>query len=195
MVFWLGILVGGLFAWLAVKIGFYETWTMLFNIVISIYVAVFLGPVILDIIPAAGDTAFGKVLAMITTGVGVFLILHCISYTFLTGQFSVSFPGIFNTLGAALLGFVAGFLVWSFVSLLICISPISQNSIIKGLGFGSESQQANISYIGRWCDLVNKVVASEESESSARETIGELLGEKKQVGEPAEPNEPGVGDI
>ena len=34
MVFWIGILVGGLFAWFAVKMGFYETWTFAFNIII-----------------------------------------------------------------------------------------------------------------------------------------------------------------
>jgi hypothetical protein len=31
MVFWAGILAGAFFAWLGVKIGFYETWTMLFT--------------------------------------------------------------------------------------------------------------------------------------------------------------------
>jgi hypothetical protein len=44
MVFWAGILVGGLFIWFAVKIGFYEMWATLFNIVISIYIAIFLSP-------------------------------------------------------------------------------------------------------------------------------------------------------
>ena len=104
---------------------------MLFNILISVYLAIFLGPAIVDMFPAAGGSAFSNALAMASTGVGAFLILHCISYTFITGQFTVSLPRILDSLGAALLGFLAGFLVWSFASLLICTSPISQNAFIE----------------------------------------------------------------
>ncbi|HCO95296.1 MAG TPA: hypothetical protein DIU00_15330, partial [Phycisphaerales bacterium] len=125
MVFWTGILAGGLFAWFAIRIGFYEMWAMLFNIIISIYIAVFLTPVIIDIIPAAGDTSYGNALTMVTAAIGVFLILYVITYLFLTGQFKVSFPRIFDTLGTSVLGFLAGFLIWSFAAALICATPAS----------------------------------------------------------------------
>jgi len=55
MVLLAGILVGGLCIWFAVKIGFYETWAMLFNIVISIYVALFLAQPIMNILPEASS--------------------------------------------------------------------------------------------------------------------------------------------
>ena len=96
MVFWASILARGVFAWLAIRMGFYETWTMLFNIVISIYVAIFLTPAIVDVAPAAGDTSYGNALTLAVTATGVFLVLHGISYVFLTGQFNVSFPKIFD---------------------------------------------------------------------------------------------------
>lgn len=195
MIFWVGILVGGLFAWLAVKMRFYETWAMLFNIVISVYLAIFLGPVIVDIVPAAGDMPYSDVLAIVCTAVVAFLILHCISYTFLTGQFSVSFPKIFNTLGAALLGFFAGFLVWSFVGLLIYLTPVSQNAFVKEIGFGSQFRQTNVSNICWWCNLVHKAVASEQSTCTVEEAITALLESAEEkppaaTGRPAEPNEP-----
>ena len=44
MVFWIAILVGVLFAWLGVRLGFYETWILCFNVIVSIYVAIFLAP-------------------------------------------------------------------------------------------------------------------------------------------------------
>lgn len=200
MIFWVGILVGGLFVWLAVKIGFYETWAMLFNIVISVYLAIFLGPTIVDIIPAAGDMPYGNILAIICVAMVAFLILHCISYSFLTGQFSVSFPRMFNSLGAALLGFLAGFLVWSFVALLIYLTPISRNAFVREIGFGSRFQQTNISYISWWCNLVNKAVAPEENARTAEEAISGLLksAEEKTPGERGEPtgiNKPAGADV
>lgn len=42
MVFWIAILVGGAFVWLGVRMGFYQSWCLLFNIVVSIYLAIFL---------------------------------------------------------------------------------------------------------------------------------------------------------
>ncbi|MBA7663537.1 hypothetical protein ES703_71582 [subsurface metagenome] len=201
MVFWIGILVGGAFAWFAIKRGFYETWALVFNIVIAIYLAVFLGPVIADIVPSAGDTLYGNALCMLATAIGSFLILHAISYTFLTGQFSVPFQKIFDTLGTGFLGFLAGFLVWSFVGLLIYTTPISQQPIVKEIGFGSQFQQTNVGYISWWCNLVNSVVASQDKKYTTEQVISGLLknAESKVQGKTAkkaEPNEPAApGDV
>ena len=41
---WLGILIAVLFALSARKMGFYHAWTMLFNIVIAVYLAIRIGP-------------------------------------------------------------------------------------------------------------------------------------------------------
>lgn len=198
MVFWLGILVGGAFAWLAIKMGFYETWALLFNIIISIYLAVFLGPIIADIAPIARGTAYNNALCMLATAIAAFLILHGISYTFLTGQFTVSFPKIFNTIGTGFLGFLSGFLVWTFVSLLISITPISQQPIAKEIGFGSQFEQTNVPYICWWCNLVSTVVSPRDNEYTTEQAIGGLLnsGKKKaqaqmaKQAESAEPNKP-----
>ncbi|MBA7633658.1 hypothetical protein ES703_41229 [subsurface metagenome] len=195
MVFWLAILAGAFFAWFAVKIGFYETWVMLFNIVISIYIAIFLTPVIVDIVSAAGDTSYGNALTLTATAIGTFVILHGISYTLLTGQFRVSFPRIFDILFAGLLGFLAGFLVLSFVAFLICVTPISQNKFVKEAGLSRQSQQANISYICWWCDFVNSMVSSRNNRLTSEQAINKLLksAEKKSRNktiQQAEPNKP-----
>lgn len=195
MVFWAGILVGGLFIWFAVKIGFYEMWATLFNIVISIYVAVFLTPVILNIIPMTGDTAYGNALTMATIVIGIFLILHGITYIFFTGQFNISFPRIFDTLGAGVLGFLAGFLVWSFVALLISATPVSQNTFAKDIGFGSRIKQTNVPYISWWCNLVNSIVSSPDNEITSEQVINQVLNSAQskaqdKILEQAEPNKP-----
>jgi hypothetical protein len=198
MAFWFGILVAGLFVWYAVGIGFYEMWVMLFNIVISIYLAVFLRPIIVNI-PAVGDTPYSNALAMIAIALASFSVLHGISYTFITSQFKVSFPRIFDTLGTGFLGFLAGFLVWNFVSFLIFITPISQDTFVRGIGFNKQFQQSNVSVICRWCDLVNRVVSSQDSECTTEQAVSGLLksveekrtrAETTKRAEPNEPNEP-----
>jgi len=196
MAFWFGILVGGFFAWYAVGVGFYETWTMLFNIIISVYLAVFLRPVIVNI-PAVSDTPYTNALTMLAIAIASFAILQGITYTFLTGQFKVSFPRIFNTLGTGFLGFLAGFLLWNFVSFLIFITPISQDTFMKGFGFKDQFRQSNVSYLSRWCNLVNTVVSSRDRDSkiTSEEAISGLLKStepeaKIKPAEQAEPAEP-----
>ena len=181
MVFWISILVSGLFACFAIKKGFYEMWTLGFNIIISVYLAVLLGPVVSDIIPA-GTTAYSKTLTVLATAVACFLILHGISYTFITGQFSIPFPKIVDVVGAGLFGFLAGFLVWSFVSLLIMTTPITKNTFAKEIGFDTEVQQTNVSYVSRWCNMVNKIVSSEDSKQAPQQAIGWLLESKQSKG-------------
>ena len=194
MVFWLSILAGGLFAWLAIKIGFYDMWAILFNIVISVYVAVFLTPVILDIIPAAGETSYGNAMTLAATSIGTFLILHGISYILLTGQFRVPFPRVFDILFTGMLGFLAGVLISSFAALMVTATPISRNRFVSEVGFNRQSQQANISYICWWCDLVNSIVSSSDTEITSKQNIDQLLNTSqpkatRKTGEEIEPNE------
>jgi len=125
-----------------------------------------------------------------------FLILHAISYVFFTGQFNVSCPKIFDILGASFLGCLAGYLVWSFVILLICITPISQQPIVKKMGLHTQLEQANVPYICWWSNFVNKVVSSEEDRVTCKDAVNQLIEDAKEkatpkpVKEPADPNEP-----
>lgn len=195
MIFWVGILIGGLFTWLAIKMGFYEMWALLFNIVISIYVAVFLVPVILDLVPAAGETSYANALALTVTAVGTFFILYGITYILFTSQFRISLPKLFDLLFAGFLGFLAGFLVSSFIAVIVTAMPISQNQFLNEIGFNEKSQQANISYISWWCDLVNSVASSPDNNITSKQIIHTLLtGVKSEAQNDTfkriDPNEP-----
>ena len=180
MAFWFGILIGGLFAWLAVKIGFYETWAMLFNIVVSVYLAIFLRPVIATIAPAAGGTAYGGVLTVLATALACFAILHGISYVYFTSQFNVSFPKVLNVVAAGCLGFLAGLLIWSFVSILIYISPISQNSLVRDIGFDSQYRQTSVSYTSWWCNRINSLVGTKRPRYTTEQFLNELFEEAEK---------------
>jgi hypothetical protein len=178
--------------------GFYQTWAMVFNIVISVYLAIFLTPVIAEAIPAAADTAYGYALVSIALAIGTLVILQSITYTLFTGQFSVTFPKVFNTVGGGILGFLAGFLIWSFAAMVVSTTPVSANSFAQKIGLGSKIEQTSVSYISWWCNLVNAVAASEDNKCTPQEVISGLLAGSqkkkadKDIGQskPKKPSEP-----
>jgi hypothetical protein len=192
MLFWFGILFAAIIAWYAFRAGFYQSWVLLFNIVVAVYLAVFLGPVILRVIPNAGDTPSCNVLAMLATAAAAFLVLHCVSYALMVGQFGITFPRIFATLGSALLGFGAGFIVWTFACLLIYSSPLSRHPFAQIVGFEDECREATVRYVSRCCNLVHRVVASEYETGAAEQIIRDCLHkiEEHAPWPGSEPNEP-----
>jgi hypothetical protein len=178
MVFWIGILVAVIFAYSAIKLGFYHTWTMLFNFVIAVYVALRISPAIEEFLPAAmGGGQYSKTMALLATGLVTFLILHGIAYVLLIGQFEVTFPRVVNTLGSGILGFLAGFLIWSFGTLIVCTTPFCQQQYVKELGFETKTfQEAKMQpYLVWWCSFLDKLVASGDGPVSAEQTIKDLL--------------------
>lgn len=201
MAFWIGILVAILFAYIAIKMRFYATWALLFNIVISIYLGIALGPLLADFVPGLSNAPYHTALSIVGTTIGAFLILHGISYTLLTGQFSVPFPKIIDKLGAGILGFLVGFLIWSFVGLLACVTPMSQNTFVKDIGLCDQFEQTNAPVICRCCDLVHSIVSSQDSKHTTEEAIVELLkGAERNLRphrpnriEPSQPTKPSSG--
>ncbi len=191
MVFWIGILFGCLFVWLAVKKGFYETWILLFNAIIAVYLAIFLGPVIANIVPIAPKSAYNNALCMMIPGVGAFLILYAITATLFTGQFSIPFTKTIDTFFAGFFGFLAGFLIWCFLSLLICISPISQNTFVSELDFAGGFRQTGAPYVSWWCNRVHSMVASKGSDVTSGEVISELI-KKAEEKPPFREVQPGI---
>lgn len=168
----MAILAGMAFVGFAVKIGLYETWAMLFNIVISIYLAVFLAPAIADSINITDNTAYNNVLVMAAVAIVTFLLLHGSCYLLITGQSKIQLPKALDTIGSGLLGFLAGLLVWNFVILLIYVTPLSQSAFAKKVGLEPESAKAG--YICWWCNRVNQI-ASGRYQGNAESLISRLL--------------------
>jgi hypothetical protein len=193
MVFWIAILVGVLFVWLAVRMGFYETWVLLFNIIVSMYLAIFAAPIIAELAPTPGGAAsYSMALSMALLGGGSFALLQGLSYVFLTGQYSVPFPRIFDIVFSGLLGFLAGFLVLSFAALVLATTPLADNEIVTGVGLGRQSQQINISCISRCCDVIHSLAGPADLATQA--AVQRLLDESKPKPvvkrEPADVNQP-----
>lgn len=192
MIFWIGILIGCILGWYAVKSGFFESFLMLFNIVISVYLAIFLGPIIVNQVPSAADIPCAKILAVFSTALGVLLILYLISISLILSDLQVTFPKVVDTLFSAIAGFLAGFLVWSFLALLIFMSPLSQNEIVKTLGFNAKGRQTVVSHMVWWCNRVHSFAGYENSNENPRQLVSSLLevDENSSGASPADPNIP-----
>lgn len=185
MVFWIAILAGVLFAWLAVRVGFYETWALLFNVIVSIYVSIYLTPLLAKLAPAS---PYGVAFSMIVLAGGCFALLHGLSYVFLTGQFSVEFPRFFEILLGGALGFAGGFLILSFVALVVTVTPLARHRLVSSLGLNPQSQGANFSGLTWCCDRVHAVAGFGTDDSATREAIERLLEAAQQMA-PATPSE------
>jgi hypothetical protein len=180
-------------AWVAVRIGFYETWILLFNILVAIYLGIYLEPALGRVVPDVGG-GYKVFLNVLAISVGAFLVLHGIAYTFLTSQFRVPFPRAFDILVAGLLGFLAGFLVVSFAGLLFTLLPLRENTLARNLGLTRPDLQSNLGYVCWWGDLVNGLVEADRQSMECNEAVEELWKKVKAAkasrSEPAEPNAP-----
>ena len=197
MVFWIAILTGAWFVWLAVRMGFYETWALLFNILVSIYVSIFLAPVVAEFVPMPGSASWCMALSMVVLAGGCFAILHGLSWVFLTSQFSIRFPSVFDVVFSGILGFVAGFLILSFAALALSTTPLVEHKIVSTLGLGRQGQRANITGIARCCDLIHRVVGFGDS-STPEGAVVRLLDTSDRLSEndrvTPEPNEPNAAN-
>jgi len=170
MFFWLAVLVGSMLAILALKIGFYEMVSVFINVLASVYLAIFVTPVLVSIIPAATDIPFGGVIMVLVVAIGTFLILHGLCFALLTGQFKVSFPKMLDLVLAGGLGFLTGFLVIAFVTTLLAITPLSQ--IVTRIS--ENDLKVHQSYVGWWCDRVHALVGSTASPHPTQDCLDQL---------------------
>lgn len=189
-----GILFGGFCVWFAIKIGFYETWSMLFNIVIAIYIALFLAGPLVNFLPEeTGNIPCCDALVLLIIAVGSFLILHGITYILFTSQFNVPFPKIFDILFAGLLGFFGGFLVLSFAALIIFLTPFGKYAAIN-----KESVKNNMESAYWLFDEIHSIVSWPENELESCDVIEQLLNKSQpdtqnintQQAEPDKPIQP-----
>ena len=141
MIFWLAVATGGLFAWIAVQIGFYATWILFFHLLLAAYAAIFLTPVIIANVPDATTTDYGYALIFVGVAVATLCIGYGICFACLMGQLRVEFPKIFDGIGAGLLGFQVGFLLLSFLSFTLCLTPLAKSDLFKTVGLDARAKE------------------------------------------------------
>ena len=119
MLFWLTVGMSLLTGLLGLKLRWFESMALLFNLLIGIYVGLYATPYLAVLAPTALDIPYGMPLTALGVSLVCFGILQTITYLLITGQFSVYFPKFPDHLGGGICGFLAGFLVLSFATTLI----------------------------------------------------------------------------
>lgn len=175
MILYLGIIFGVIFAGAAIKKGFYAMWPILFNLGIAIYLGVMLTPAAAKIIPTVNRWEYGYAGSIAAIAVVAFVILHVLTLAFFAAAHTISLPKILNGVGAALLGFLSGLLVWGFVCLLVLIAPISQNNFVKQYDLGKQLLDASERSVVQVCNLVNNL-SMQNNSRSVDQVIDWLLG-------------------
>jgi hypothetical protein len=181
MAFWVAILIGVLFAWVAVKKGFFESLVLLFNLVVSVYLAVFLAPTVARLTPAIdGAPAYKMAITMLIVGGGCFAILFGISFVLLTGQFRIAFARVLDVIGAGAMGFVSGFLAWSFIALMVTTTPLSDHWLFRYAGLSREAEQPNVAGIAWCCDRIHSVAGIDPTGYPTQAAVSRLLDESRR---------------
>jgi hypothetical protein len=192
MILWAGIVLALIIAALMAKKGLYETWTLLFNVVIAVYLGLTAGPVLKGLLGVQGRG--GEVFVMLGTAVICLTVLYMFSYVIFLSQFHVTLPKILDFVGGGLLGFLTGLLIWSFVAFLISVSPLGSSGTLGKIGFNSDSLQSSTSYMKWWTGVIHGIISVDQKEESIDQTVAVLVekAEKAALAATAvvEPNEP-----
>lgn len=156
MIFWFAVLVGVIFAVIGIRKSFYPMWMMLFNILVSIYLAVMLSPLIVQIRPDMDQLRYYFAACVAVIAVMAFIILQVIKTSFLAEISESLCPRFFDNVGAGILGFLSGYVVISFAFLVVCIMPFSEQSFMKGILGDGVSTPSGVKPVVKACDFVAK---------------------------------------
>ncbi len=99
----------------------------------------------------------------------------------------MSIPKLFNSAGAAILGFVAGYLLLNFVFFVFYITPVSQQPIVKTFSGDDAMGSVTTPAILGACNFINKVSLQCYDDGPERAAEQLMLIAKSQSG--SDPNE------
>ena len=167
------ILVGIAFAVIGIKQGFFVIWSTLFNISIAVYLGVMVTPWIIGMVANNLVSYYHCAVCVLIVGITVFTLLQVVTSVFFTGTYDVSFPRFFENIAGALVGFLSGYLVCTFLFFVIGITPLSSGDMVTSL-FGERGFAASGSPpVVAVCDIVG-AVSLQGYKGVAEEITGKL---------------------
>ncbi len=190
MLFWMTLGIGILTGLLGLKLRWFEAMALLFNLTMGVYLGLYATPWVAVLVPSAVEIPYGMALTALMVCLIGFGILQTITFLFITGQFAVYFPKFLDLPGGGICGFLAGFLVLSFASILI---DLQSDNNRKGLP--SDAVQAQASYLEWWTGPIhdfagNKGSSIESAFADLRELIPSSSNDETEESAPNDPNHP-----
>ena len=175
------IITGVVFALLGMKKTFYPMWAHLFNVLLAIYLAVMLTPTVMEkfeIFSSFGS--YSLAICLLSIAAAVFVVAGLLTFRFLTAVYCVSFPPILNNVGAAVLGFLTGFIAANFIIFVITITPISGNPSLEKFSDAAKASSEVNSYIISTCNVINKL-SLQCDEKAAQKAVEYIIERRDQL--------------
>jgi hypothetical protein len=153
------IAVALVFAFLGYRKTFYPSWAFLFNILVSVYTSIMITPQIVDKVPFIRVYlgSFSYSAFILISAVIIFVVMHFLSFKFFTAVYIVTFPKIFNSAGAAVLGFLTGLAISGFLLFLVTITPLSDFPAVKFLAQNSQTADGTNTVVLTTCNFVHGI--------------------------------------
>lgn len=151
VLFWLIVIIGGLFAFLGLKKGVYTMYTVVFNLGIAIYVSVLSTPLVVSTTPNL-EMGYYAAFSLSLMTLFLFALLQGFAWYFFLRGSDVLFPDLFDKIGGAALGFVTGYAVLAVLALTYCMMPISRQDTMKGFLPVSSLDQFSSNTMNKLCN-------------------------------------------
>lgn len=127
MMFWILLLVSGVFAWVGVRKGFYMMFTMLFCLMFAVYIGVLATPRIVHLSEGMERDAYYAAACLFGMTLLVFILLWMVAFFYFLRDRDEYFPKMIERIGGGAFGFLFGYILTSLVMVLIYIMPFSRN--------------------------------------------------------------------
>lgn len=184
MFFWITVVAGILTGLLGLRLRWFESMALLFNLLIGIYLGLYATPYLSALVPMALEIPYGMPLTALGVTLVSFGILQTITYLLITGQFSVYFPKLLDYLGGGICGFMAGFLVLSFA---VTLMKVQSQTNTEHLLPKEVSVQANV--LEWWTGKIHCFAGKKgTSMTDALNDLNELV-QSSSTPAPSDPNE------
>jgi len=159
------------------KKGLYDGWVLLIDTAVSVYLAVMLSPTLIDAFSINPEKTSVIAFIIIATALISFGILYALAYILFLGQFEVKFPKIVDMSGAALTGFAAGLLAWSFIIFVLVASPMGKSKTIEKMKL---DQKRSFNFMYTATKPLSAMAAKKDCPNSFERNIDSLLEGTRQ---------------
>ncbi len=166
LLFWVAVIAGAGFSYMGLKKGFLSMWAICFNLLISVYLCVMLLGVIAAAVPDSGGESYyySCALCMLIVCGLVFGVLQLIASNYFSGGFQITFPKLFDSIGAAVLGFISGYLVCCVLIFIVSLMPFSNYSFVSGV-LSPKNLPASVSKpVVSVCDFIGRASIQRDAE-------------------------------
>ena len=124
------IIIALFFVVIGLRLGYFRAWVMLFNILVSVYLAVMLAPVVPGLIPCVRDSCYRYPAFIMAAAIIIFAVMHSIALR-LMKSFEASCHRIFDLIASAVFGFISGYLLTAFIFFVICLIPLAKPGFVS----------------------------------------------------------------